>query len=257
MKWGNIKTTLGLILASANIAIYLLSGDKEFAATGKVTQIPYSATFCDRKKFIEQVATDSQSWILDLLIRWDQAVFDGVPDAIHHLNLPPVCNEQETARQALLKVTSMNYNPDQPDTEDFEYVNPSLVPLVEQGALSGIKATRHSVQTLRKQMASFTPVTSYSDSKSERSPIDNLDFKPAPAWYSQDVDNPNYSDIESLSFDKEKDSINPLSNVVSLEKRLGQQLQGMSRGKGRVKAVPKGTVIAKKPLARRSTRSRK
>ncbi|KAG6896263.1 hypothetical protein C0992_009420 [Termitomyces sp. T32_za158] len=116
MKWGSIRTTSGLILASINIAVYLLSADKEFASTGKITQIHYSNTFRERKMFIDRMSSDRKPWVSDLFAKWDQVVFAGVPISVYQSESSPMSDEREVARQALLSATSSSVT-----GEDFDW----------------------------------------------------------------------------------------------------------------------------------------
>ncbi|KAG6824694.1 hypothetical protein H0H92_006109, partial [Tricholoma furcatifolium] len=83
MKWGPIKTTSGLISASVNMAVFLLSADAEYAATGKITGIQYSSTFRERKVWIEQMLKSNDVWASRVLSKWDEVVFDGISSTVH------------------------------------------------------------------------------------------------------------------------------------------------------------------------------
>ncbi|KAG5337940.1 hypothetical protein C0989_008623, partial [Termitomyces sp. Mn162] len=96
-----------------------LIGNKEFAATGKITTIPDSTTFCECKQFINQMASDHRSWVSQLFAKWDSVVFEGVPDAIHYPNTSPIYNKHEVAWQAILKSTGYENNLDTEECQDW------------------------------------------------------------------------------------------------------------------------------------------
>ncbi|KAG5720317.1 hypothetical protein E4T56_gene14665 [Termitomyces sp. T112] len=210
MKWGSIRTTSGLILACVNIAVYLLSGNKEFAATGKITTIPDSTTFCECKQFINQMASDHRSWVSQLFAKWDSVVFEGVPDAIHYPNTSPIYNKHEVAWQAILKSTGYENNLDTEECQDWSnddslgYQLPKSVlaakqalaparsssPLDTQSAPSAtlMNHSANSVQSASglamQRLATFPPSTTYSDSDDltdlEEFITDEDQFSPAP-----------------------------------------------------------------------------
>ncbi|KAG6882299.1 hypothetical protein C0993_011163, partial [Termitomyces sp. T159_Od127] len=103
-------------------AVYLLSANKEFAATGKITQIPYSTTFCEQKKFLDQMVGDSSSWVLELFAKWDSVVFEGVPDAMHHADTSPVYDKQEVAWQAILNLKTTGHDNSSDVGEDSDWL---------------------------------------------------------------------------------------------------------------------------------------
>ncbi|KAG6884185.1 hypothetical protein C0993_000560 [Termitomyces sp. T159_Od127] len=103
------------------VLMRLLSADKEIAATGKITQIPYSTTFRERKKFLDQMAGDSSSWVSEIFAKWDSVVFEGVPDAVHHADTSPVYDEQEVARQAILNLKTTGHDNSSDAGEDFDW----------------------------------------------------------------------------------------------------------------------------------------
>ncbi|KAF9455775.1 hypothetical protein BDZ94DRAFT_1315846 [Collybia nuda] len=121
MKWGPLKTTPGLMALSCTLAIFLLSGDKAFKATGRITGIPYSTHFHDRKQLLEE-ERDTPA-MQDVFHYWDEHIFAGVPRSIHDpkpkSNQPSatLADEQEEARQALLA------NPPENDSEEGEVFN--------------------------------------------------------------------------------------------------------------------------------------
>ncbi|KAG6805650.1 hypothetical protein H0H92_014595, partial [Tricholoma furcatifolium] len=121
MKWGPIKTTSGLISASVNMAVFLLSGDTEYAATGKITGIQYSSTFRERKVWIEQMLKSNDVWASRVLSQWDEVVFDGISSTVHQSSGSQEVDEQFLAQQSLMRATQQFTDPDDSEGEAFDW----------------------------------------------------------------------------------------------------------------------------------------
>lgn len=201
-----------------------------------------------------------------------------MPDVIHHSDTSPGHDEQKIAHRALLDATSMSSNTDKVfdwfkdhSLEPTDYIGmpatsvPSRL-TAEQTPVPAPAPTapliQHSGSASRKPTTTF-PSSITSDSEPE------VDFEPAPVWYSQDSNGSEFPDIESLSFNETTSSPDPVSES-SQGTKPGQRGRGSGRGRGR--SAGKGNSLrgraknvitseeiqdAEKATARRSTRPRK
>ncbi|KAG6819275.1 hypothetical protein H0H93_013526 [Arthromyces matolae] len=117
LEWGAITVTAGLIAASATMAVYLLSGDKEFVACGEKTSICYDQAFRQRKQYIEQMS--SNQWMEHIFATWNVSVFDGAPDDIRYMEESQTEDEQVAMQLATIDaIHSGLYGQPQPLTEE-------------------------------------------------------------------------------------------------------------------------------------------
>ncbi|KAG6874737.1 hypothetical protein C0992_006766 [Termitomyces sp. T32_za158] len=148
--------------------------------------------FCDRKTFIDMVATNCQSWILNLFVEWDKVVFDGVPESVHQSDRSLMHSEQEIMWQVRLKATSEPMSHSSDLSKGFNWSEDNamkqapvpaqpfpglLANQLAQVSTTSTYSTSHGTQAaLRGPVASI----SFSDSDSESKAVTD-DFKSSQA----------------------------------------------------------------------------